>query len=114
MKGKVYSIGLFVVSAIVLFVVGFWSWVELELSLFWQKLFEVQKSAKPPPELAPSPGPSYVDTLSVPLTAQLVISAVLLTAALFVILTKKYPAADKHWAYGALGTVVGFWLKAPS
>jgi len=51
--------------------------------------------------------------MSYPLAAQLVISAVLLVAALFVILTKRYPAQDKHWAYGALGTVVGFWLKAP-
>ena len=51
--------------------------------------------------------------MNYPLTAQLVISAVLLVAALFVILTKRYPAQDKHWAYGALGTVVGFWLKTP-
>ena len=52
--------------------------------------------------------------MSYPFVAQLVISAVLLIAALFVILTKKYPPQDKHWAYGALGTVVGFWLKAPA
>jgi hypothetical protein len=46
--------------------------------------------------------------------AQLVITGVLLVAALFVILIKKYPAQAKYWAYGALGTGVGFWLKAPA
>jgi hypothetical protein len=42
------------------------------------------------------------------------ITGVLLVAALLVILTKQYPAQDKHWTYGAFSTVVGFWLKAPA
>jgi hypothetical protein len=25
--------------------------------------------------------------------------------------TKRYGPKEKHWAYGAVGTVVGFWLK---
>ena len=65
------------------------------------------------PSSPPPPGPGPAESMSYPLAAQLVISAVLIVAALFVILTKRYPAQDKHWAHGALGTVVGFWLKAP-
>lgn len=96
MLGKAISIGLFVVAAVVLFFVG--STRQGDLS----------------PQRPPAPAPEVPAVMSYPLTAQLVISAVLLVAALFVILTKKYPPQDKHWAYGALGTVVGFWLKAPA
>lgn len=94
MLGKALSIGLFVVAAVVLFFIG-----------------EAKQGAMAPP---PAPAPEVPAGMSYPLVAQLVISAILLAAALFVILTKKYPPQDKHWAYGALGTVVGFWLKAPA
>ena len=97
MMGKVYSIGLFVVSVIVLLTLNYW------------RVSGPVEVPSPPP-----PGPEPAVSLSYALGAQLVISAVLLIAALFVILTKRYPAQDKHWAYGALGTVVGFWLKAPA
>ena len=100
MMGKAYSIGLFVVSVIVLLTLN-----------FWRVSGPVEAPSPPPPP--PPPGPESAVSLSYALGAQLVISAVLLVAALFVILTKRYPAQDKHWAYGALGTVVGFWLKAP-
>ena len=96
MMGKAYSIGLFVVSVDVLLTLNFW------------RVSGPVEAPSPPP-----PGPEAAVSLSYALGAQLVISAVLLVAALFVILTKRYPAQDKHWAYGALGTVVGFWLKAP-
>jgi hypothetical protein len=43
--------------------------------------------------------------------AQVAISLIILSASLFVILTKRYTPTDRHWAYGALGTVIGFWLK---
>ena len=95
--GKAYSIGLFVVSVVVLL-----SWN------YWRVNGPADMPSSPPP-----PGPGPAESMSYPLAAQLVISAVLLVAALFVILTKRYPAQDKHWAYGALGTIVGFWLKAP-
>ena len=97
MMGKAYSIGLFVVSVIVLLILNFW------------RVSGPVEVPSPPP-----PGPEPAASLSYALGAQLVISAVLLIAALFVILTKKYPAQDKHWAYGALGTIIGFWLKAPA
>jgi hypothetical protein len=95
--GKAYSIGLFVVSVVVLL-----SWN------YWRVSGPADMPSSPPPA-----GPGPAASMSYPLAAQLVITAVLLVAALFVILTKRYPAQDKHWAYGALGTVVGFWLKAP-
>lgn len=96
MTGKVYSIALFVVSVILLLTLNYW---------------RVRGPVDLPP---PPPGSEPATSLSYALGAQLVISAILLVAALFVILTKKYPPQDKHWAYGALGTIVGFWLKAPA
>jgi hypothetical protein len=40
----------------------------------------------------------------------IVITATLLIAALWVILSRKYAPTEKHWAYGVIGTIVGFWL----
>lgn len=39
-----------------------------------------------------------------------VISLILLGSGLWVILSKRYVATDRHWAYGVIGTIVGFWL----
>ena len=41
---------------------------------------------------------------------QAVISVIVLCASLFVILSKRYASSDKHWAYTAIGTILGFWL----
>jgi hypothetical protein len=46
-------------------------------------------------------------------TMRMIVSLSVLGASLFVILAKRYSTADKHWAYGAIGTVVGFWLHIP-
>jgi hypothetical protein len=43
--------------------------------------------------------------------APVVLSAVLMAAALYVILAKPWTTQDKYWAYGTLGTLVGFWLR---
>jgi hypothetical protein len=42
---------------------------------------------------------------------QSIISLVLLLAALFMILSSTFTSQDKHWAFGTIGTIVGFWLK---
>ena len=41
---------------------------------------------------------------------RIVISCVLLIAALWVILSRRYVATDRHWAYATIGTIVGYWL----
>jgi hypothetical protein len=45
------------------------------------------------------------------LAMQVLLSIVLLSATLFVVLSKKYDAKDKHWAYATIGLIVGFWLN---
>ncbi len=42
---------------------------------------------------------------------QVAISLIVLIAALFIVISKAYEPADKHWAYGSLGTILGYWLK---
>jgi hypothetical protein len=42
---------------------------------------------------------------------QVVISVFILGSALYVILSGQYQADEQKWAYGMVGTVVGFWLK---
>ena len=54
---------------------------------------------------------ALVNNKQVQLIAQAVIGAVVLVASLFVILSEQYTPQDSHWAYGALGTVMGFWLR---
>ena len=42
---------------------------------------------------------------------QILISVGLLTAALYVILSGKYEPDVQKWAFGIIGTIVGYWLK---
>jgi hypothetical protein len=42
---------------------------------------------------------------------QIAVSIIVLIAALFVVLGRRYMPQEKHWAYGAVGTILGFWLK---
>jgi len=42
---------------------------------------------------------------------QIFISVGLLATALYVILSKKYDADVQKWAFGVIGTIVGYWLK---
>ena len=64
--------------------------------------------------LASLPHPSLRLPESVPVTmwVQVVLSAVVLLASLYVVLIKKKPdTAQKSWAYGAIGSILGYWLK---
>lgn len=40
-----------------------------------------------------------------------IISLIVSLASLFIILSKKYNAESEKWAFGTLGTILGFWLK---
>jgi hypothetical protein len=42
---------------------------------------------------------------------KMTVTLILLFASLFVIMSQRYPARDKHWAYGTIGTLIGYWLK---
>jgi hypothetical protein len=59
-----------------------------------------------PAETAPPSSPSQTQVLM-----QSVITLVLLLPSLVVIMKKDYDASQKHWAYGTIGTILGFWLK---
>jgi hypothetical protein len=41
----------------------------------------------------------------------IIISFVVLAAGLWVILSKKYEADVKKWAFGAVGFIIGYWLR---
>lgn len=43
---------------------------------------------------------------------QIVLSVLLAALSLFVILSDRYGARQQHWAYAAIGVLLGFWLKA--
>lgn len=40
-----------------------------------------------------------------------IITFMLLGAALFVLLSKRFDEPSKRWAFGTIGTILGFWLK---
>ncbi len=42
----------------------------------------------------------------------IVVSLLLLAAALWVILSRQYTPNDRHLEYGTIVTVIGFWLHA--
>ena len=46
----------------------------------------------------------------VKLIMQVVVTVLILIAALFVVLSKRYEAPEKNWAFGALGAILGAWI----
>jgi hypothetical protein len=40
-----------------------------------------------------------------------IFSAIVLVASLFVILSKRYKGESSKWAYGAIGTILGYWFS---
>jgi len=43
-----------------------------------------------------------------------VFSGVVLVAALYVLLSERYPPETAKWATGVIGLVVGYWLHRPT
>jgi hypothetical protein len=43
---------------------------------------------------------------------QVLLSLLLVTVAIKMIMSLQYDQASKHWAYGVIGTVLGFWLRS--
>lgn len=41
---------------------------------------------------------------------QIAITFIVLAAALYIILSKKYPDDTQKWAFGIIGLIVGYWL----
>jgi hypothetical protein len=48
---------------------------------------------------------------NVTLWVRIGVTSFLLLAALFVILSNRYPADEQKWAFGVVGTILGYWLK---
>jgi hypothetical protein len=48
----------------------------------------------------------------VSLSMPVLISLIVLGCALWIILSSGYPDAHQKWAFGVVGTIVGYWLKA--
>jgi hypothetical protein len=62
-----------------------------------------------PPESRPPINPWIADNQKP--WMQVIISLALMTTSLLVITSKGYAPKDKHWAYGIIGTLLGFWLR---
>ncbi len=44
-------------------------------------------------------------------SVRMIVYLAVLGASLFIILSKKYNADDKKWAYGTVGAILGYYLK---
>ena len=44
---------------------------------------------------------------------QILMSLIFTSAAFYIVLSHSYNPQEEHWAYGSLGTILGFWLKGP-
>ena len=83
----------------------------LYFSRYWPQMFLLADTSgqKPEPTRRELTEAAYLKRVRVMM--QVAISVVMMAAALYIILASDFPAADKHWAYGTAGTVIGFWLK---
>jgi hypothetical protein len=51
------------------------------------------------------------NTNRINLCVKIVVSAIVLAASLYVILSQKFPDDYNKWAFGMTGLVVGYWLR---
>jgi hypothetical protein len=57
------------------------------------------------------------ETIAAPITINartimmIVVSVLVLCSSLFVILSKQYDGESQKWAFGVIGTILGFWLR---
>ena len=54
---------------------------------------------------------SFPEEAEVSLWMRVLVSVVILGAALYIILSQRFQGDQQKWAFGAVGTVLGFWLK---
>ena len=45
-------------------------------------------------------------------TMQILVSLAILGCALYIVLSHSYAEQEKHWAYGVIGAILGYWLKS--
>lgn len=50
-------------------------------------------------------------SIIISLVMPIIISLAILGCALYVVLSKNYAGESEKWAFGAIGTVVGYWLR---
>ncbi|MEO6803489.1 MAG: hypothetical protein ABI197_09640 [Granulicella sp.] len=49
--------------------------------------------------------------LDVPTVMRVLVTIAILAAALFIVLAQHHDAEQQKWAYGAIGTILGYWLR---
>ena len=64
-----------------------------------------------------APRPAAIKTavdrgaVSVKTIMMVIVSILVLGSSLYVILSKQYEAESQKWAFGVVGTILGFWLR---
>jgi hypothetical protein len=56
-------------------------------------------------------GPKLVMQAQARLIMAIVVSVAILASALYVVLSQRFGDAAEKWAFGSIGTIVGFWLS---
>lgn len=85
--------------------------VQNDLSRYKVELAKVQEAASPRSAVAYSDTADVANSDQVVIWMRIVVSLLILGSALYVILSARYDDSVAKWAMGAVGLVVGFWLK---
>lgn len=107
---------LIAIGTFILIVLGVVNWVPNDRAVNLRNLFahyippELVDEMTREPGKAPSEkwAPSLYSGISVELIMSVIITIAILGAALFIILSGQYSDSDAKWAYGSLGTVIGY------
>jgi hypothetical protein len=66
-------------------------------------------------ELKPNKGAaSFFSAVNIALLMSVILTIAVSGTALYVILKGQYSEGAAKWAYGAIGTVLGYWLRPPT
>ncbi|CCN45259.1 hypothetical protein MADA3029_620019 [Vibrio nigripulchritudo MADA3029] len=80
-----------------------WPWVVIIISLLLLIINVLNGYVKAPI--------SNLKASALPSIMPIVVSVAVLGSALYVVLSGGYAEAEQKWAFGAIGTILGYWLK---
>jgi hypothetical protein len=65
-------------------------------------------------EVRPLPDAPSVRAFNIKTTMMVLVSVAVLASSLYIVLSDQYDSESQKWAFGVIGTLLGFWLRPES
>lgn len=99
----------------------YWPWIVIGVSILVLILLRILGKRREEVSVTQQPYLEEIESIRRPVAAwskdlaaamPAIVTIAVLGSAIFVILSGSYAEAEQKWAFGSVGTVIGYWLKA--